>query len=74
MNEKLDKHHNEKLSYFVLSLRPDALALEKEILQRLGGSPEERGKDVSALRYSSLAGVSPITDAADYLEDLARSL
>jgi hypothetical protein len=54
---------------------PEASALRDEMSRRLGifppYSPDHR---TVALDYGMLAGVSPLSDAADYLEALARRL
>lgn len=54
---------------------PQALALREAISTRVGIlQPYSSDPKTVALDYGMLAGVSPISDAADYLESLARRL
>ncbi len=54
---------------------PEARELREELERRVGkDSVPTRPGDLVALNEGALAGPSPITDAADYLEKLARKL
>lgn len=53
----------------------EALSLRDEMQRRLGApTPTGRNRDVVALDYGMLAGVNPLSTAANYLEGLARQL
>jgi hypothetical protein len=65
ITSSLQRHHEETQSDFRTGFMSDALALRQELMSRLGiASPLEGGDNLEPLRY----------DAADYLEELARSL
>jgi hypothetical protein len=53
---------------------PEALALEYEIAGRLGRSISNEDTHPIALRHGLIAGISPVTGAANYLETMARDL
>jgi hypothetical protein len=60
---------------FRVRFLPEALALREEMSKRLGRMPPyPEDRKTVALNYGMLAGVSPISDAADYLEELARQM
>jgi hypothetical protein len=53
---------------------PEALALDYEIAGRLGRSISNDDTHPIALRRGLIAGISPVTDAANYLETMAHDL
>lgn len=53
---------------------PEALALEHEIAGRLGRSISNEDMHPVALRRGLIAGISPVADAANYLEIMAHDL
>jgi len=70
----LDQSTNAQTEFRVRFL-PEALALREEMSKRLGRLPPYQDKaNIIALDYGMLAGVSPISDAANYLDGLARQL
>lgn len=72
--KKLMETSNRHLTIFRNDYLPEALGLEIELLKRLKKErPDGDGKLV-ALEHGMLAGVSPASDAADYLEGMAREL
>lgn len=57
------------------TLLPEAAALREEMLRRLGeNAPSDSRHASHTIEYGSLAGASPLGEAALYLEQLARSL
>ncbi|RVE83326.1 hypothetical protein [Sinorhizobium meliloti] len=76
--DELTKHYLatslEQNHHWQTVFQPTALALEEAILHRLGRkkNPLERGD--TAIDYGTLAGPDPVTEAANYLERLAREL
>jgi hypothetical protein len=65
----------EEQTQFRIQFLPQALALREAMLNRLGIMPPYPPQPrVVALDFGMLAGVSPISDAANYLEELARRL
>jgi hypothetical protein len=70
----LSRMHNEYQNEFRCRYLPEAQALERELCKRLGRSIIANNYRVIALREGILAGPSPVSDAADYLEEMAREL
>lgn len=60
----LKEHHDKTQSTFKLSFRSQTLALQRELMARLGIPVRHDGEELAPLQY----------DAADYLEELARKL
>ena len=60
---------------FNADIRPSALAYRDEMRRRLGETSESNPdyKDL-ALEHGLLAGINPVSNAANYLEELARKL
>jgi hypothetical protein len=70
VQRKINEETDVKNRYFV-----QAQEYEQELLRRLGISTPQRPERASVLAYNgSMAGVSPISELADYLEGLARRL
>jgi hypothetical protein len=72
--ENLLKQTNEENNEFRCRILPEALAVEREVSRRLGRQIATNNHRVVALRHGMLAGPSPVADAADYLELMARDL
>ncbi|HEX4331316.1 MAG TPA: hypothetical protein VH040_04190 [Usitatibacter sp.] len=62
--QSLQSHHGDVQDHFGAEFKPEAMALQRELMARLGISVRRDGEDLAALQY----------DAADYLEELARRL
>lgn len=75
MSVEFSRRSSQALFEFNSSMRPEALALREVMLRRQGRFPPyAHTVQSSALDINSLAGISPISDAAEYLESIARQL
>ncbi len=69
INRSNEQHYQFRTDYL-----PEALALEKELARRLNRPIDRQDHNLIALRHGALAGVSPVSDAADHIEGMAREL
>lgn len=75
VQEQYAEHKRQGAADYKIRLHPRAQAVRHELHRRLGEFPPYIGDNRgTALEYGSLAGSSPLVDAAGYLEDLARRL
>jgi hypothetical protein len=70
---RMTSHSMAAQSQFRIQFLPQALALREALCNKLGIMPPYQTGRV-ALDVGMMAGVSPVSDAADYLESLARRL
>jgi len=62
--QSLQSHHWDIQQHFGVEFKPEAVALQRELMARLGICVRRDGEELAPLQY----------DAADYLEELARRL
>lgn len=74
--DRLLAQHEEQKARWVNDLRPDVIAVWSELRWRVFGPPPypESKEPSVALEYGSLAGPTPLVEAAEVLESLARRL
>jgi hypothetical protein len=74
-HQKLIQHSADAQAEYRGQLWPEAIALRDEMARRVGLlKPYPSDHRSVAIDYGMLAGVSPINEAANYLEELARKL